>query len=168
MAITAAEIKFYYSGGASNSNPSLSYGGIKSSVEVGATLHDLFDVVSGAESSAGMTDYRCVFVQNTNSTPLTLTNVAVFIQAQDTDSQFEIAIADEAKNTAVETPANENTAPTGPAFSAPSSYATGLTIPDLTGPSDYFGIWIKRTVAPANSAAAAESATLRVQGDTPA
>ena len=169
MAILAGDIKFYYSGSGTTANPELSIGGAISANEVGGTLEQLFDTVTGAESTAGMSDYRGIYVRNEHAS-LALSSIAMFIQTNDTDSEISIAKGDEAINTSLET-TTENVAPTGPSFTAPSTYGTGIAIPDLTGngaAGDYQGIWIRRTVAPGNSAESGSTATLRVQGDTPA
>ncbi len=52
MPIIATDIIYRLSGGASNTDPALSIGGIKSSTAAGATL---YDDVSSAEASAGDT-----------------------------------------------------------------------------------------------------------------
>lgn len=78
MAIVPTEIKYRLSGGAANSSPDASLGGVKSSVDVPVGI---FDDVSSAEAGAGITDYRCVYVQNTNGT-LTLIGAKLWIQAQ--------------------------------------------------------------------------------------
>ena len=54
MPIVAGDIDFRLSGGAANSDVNASLGGAKSSTElVDATLHNLFDQVSGDEAQAG-------------------------------------------------------------------------------------------------------------------
>jgi len=64
MAVLNTDIKFYLSGGAANSNPALSLGGIISSVEVNPAT--LWDNISSAEAAAGDTEYRCIYVKNTS------------------------------------------------------------------------------------------------------
>lgn len=68
MAIVDADVKFFLSGGAGNSDPNASLGGVMSSTEVvDNTLHNLFDYVSGTEAGAGDTEYRAIYLKNTNS-----------------------------------------------------------------------------------------------------
>jgi hypothetical protein len=55
------------------------------------------------------------------------------------------------KNGTATTIATENDAPSGVTFSAPTSKATGLTVPDLA-PSDYINVWVKRVVTAGMSA----------------
>ena len=53
--------------------------------------------------------------------------------------------------------------PTGVSFSAPTTFAGGLTICDLAA-GTHKAVWVRRTVN-AGAAAYADSFTLRVQGD---
>lgn len=162
MPIGPTEIKFKLSGGASNSDPLLSIGGAKSSVVASASI---FDDVSSAEATAGDVEYRCIYVDNTHGT-LTLQGAKAWIQTQtpsaDTDVAIGLAVA--GLNAAEIAVANENTAPAGVTFSAPSSFAGGLSLGNIPA-GQYFGVWVRRTVNPA-AASAADSFTLRVQGDT--
>lgn len=172
MPILSTDIEYRLSGGAGNTDPNASLGGAMSTAGGGeitsAVLNNLFDDVSGDEASAGDTEYRGIYVKNAHGS-LTWSSIKAWIQtaSASADTSFEIAIADEAKNTAIETIANESTAPTGPTFSAPSNKAGGITLPDLAA-GDYIGIWIKRIVSSSAAAVASDGPTIRVEGDTPA
>ena len=65
-----------------------------------------------------------------------------------------------------QTVADEQTAPSGVSFSAPSNFAGGLSIGDIPAGS-HKAVWARRTVT-AGAAAVNDTATLRVQGDTAA
>lgn len=78
MPIISTDIQYRLSGGAANSDPNVALGGAKSSTSVGAGLHNLFDIVSSAESSSGDTEYRCVYVHNNHGT-LTMQNSVIWI-----------------------------------------------------------------------------------------
>lgn len=68
MSIAASDLKIYLSGGAGNSDPNASLGGVRSTTEVvDDTLHNLFDYVSGTEAGAGDTEYRASYIKNENS-----------------------------------------------------------------------------------------------------
>lgn len=161
MAIVSTDIQYRLSGGASNSDPAASLGGVKSST----AASNYFDDVSSAEASAGDTEYRCVYVHNAHAT-LTLIGAKVFIQTNTPSSDTDVAIGlgSSAINGTEQTVADEGTAPSGVSFSAPTTYAGGLAIGDLA-PGAHKAVWVRRTV---NAAAAAysDSFTLRVQGDT--
>lgn len=172
MPIIASDIEFRLSGGVSNTNPAAALGGAMSTVAGGkitsAVLNNLFDDVSGDEAASGDTEYRGIYVKN-NHGSLTLSAIKLWIQtaSPSADTSFQLAIADEAKNTTIETIADESTPPTGPTFSAPANKAAGISLPDLDA-GDYIGIWIKRVVTASASAVASDGPTIRVEGDTPA
>ena len=76
MAIISDDIKLFYSGGITNSNPDLCLGG-----EMSTTFflsNRLFDSITSIQSSSGYTDYRCVYFYNLNPTD-TLYNAKVYI-----------------------------------------------------------------------------------------
>lgn len=169
MPIMPGDIDFYLSGGAANSDVNASLGGAKSSVQVTtATLHNLFDRVTGDEADAGDTEYRCIYVQNNHAT-LTLIGAFLWIQTNtpSTDTTVAIALGGEGNGGTAETVANENTAPTGESFTSPADKASGLSIGDLA-PGEFYPIWIRRTVSAAAAAYDNDGATLRVEGDTAA
>jgi hypothetical protein len=166
MPIVAADIKFYLSGGAANSDPLLSLGGAISST-VAST--DIFDNVSSTEAATGESEYRCIYAKNTHAS-LSLTNAVVWIQTQTPSSSTSVTIAlgGEGKNGTAEGPkANEETAPTGETFTAPDSKGTGLSLGTLAA-GDYYPIWIKRTIDAGAAAYSNDGFTLRVEGDTAA
>ena len=166
MPIVANDILLMLSGGAGNTNPNASLGGVASSTAlVSASLHNLFDKVPSAEAAAGSVEYRCIYVRNEHET-LTLEDAKVFIPSNtdSADTDLAIGLGTSAIDGTEQTVANETTAPTGVTFSAPANYAAGLSIGNL-GPNSTKAVWVRRTVN-AGAAAANDSATLRVQGDT--
>ena len=79
MAIANDDIKLFYSGGITNSNPDLCLGGEMSTTFF---LSDrLFDSITGSQTSSGYTDYRCVYFYNLNSTD-TLYDAKVYISSE--------------------------------------------------------------------------------------
>ena len=161
MAIVSTDIQYRLSGGASNSDPALSLGGVKSST----AASNYFDDVSSAEASAGDTEYRCVYVHNAHAT-LTLIGAKVFIQTNTPSSDTDVAIGlgSSTINGTEQTVVDESTAPSGVSFSAPTTFTGGLAIGDLAAGA-HKAVWVRRTVN-AGAAAYADSFTLRVQGDT--
>lgn len=168
MAITSSDIKFYLSGGASNTDPNASLGGAISSTEiVDNTVHNLFDKVTGAEADAGDTEYRAFYVKNTHAT-LTLQNAKIYIYSNtpSTDTHVQISVASET-GSPIQTIANENTAPSGQTFSDANGETNAISIGDLA-PGAVKGIWIKRVVNAGASAYANDNAVIKVFGDTEA
>lgn len=147
MAIVATDLITRLSGGSGNSNPNASLGGALSSTAwAGGVLHDLFDAVSALENAASNDDYRAIYVLN-NHASLTAYGVTVYLSDQVAGgATLAIAVADEAKNTAIETVADADTPPVGPSFSSPTTQETGISLGDL-GPGEYRGLWLRRTAA---------------------
>lgn len=162
MPIVASDIKYRLSGGGSNTDQNLSLGGVISSTDASASI---FDNVGSAEAAAGDTEYRCVYVKN-NHGSLTLTAPKVWIQANTPsgDTSVEISLGTSAVNGTEQTVVDENTSPTGTSFSSAANEGAGLSLGDLA-PGATKAVWVKRIVTAA-AAAANDSFTLRVKGDT--
>jgi len=152
------------------STPAASLGDqVSTTVITTAQLGNLFDTVTGAESSAGVVDYRCLFVLNNHAT-LTLLGATVSITGQTAGgASIDIALDDIAacaKGAATAQAAliaSETTAPTGVgAFGT-----TDLAVGDLDA-GEVRAVWLRRTVPAGTSALNLDSVTLRVAGDTAA
>lgn len=169
MPIVSADIHQRLSGGALNSDPHASLGGIKSSTQiVDNTFENLFRNVPGDESAVGSTKYRGVYVHNDHGT-LTLKSTKIWFEAQTSspDTSVEMALAGEGLNATMETIADEDTAPVGEVFSAPANKAAGLLMGDIP-PGQHFGWWCKRIVNIGAAAFAADTFVVKVEGDTDA
>lgn len=174
MAINAANLKYYYSGGASNSNPSLSIGGVKSNVELSSTaLNNLFDNVTGDEATSGHDEYRLLYFQNIDTDVDGLMDpVVLWIVAQPAgDDSMEVGLSAQGKNVVATAIANDYTAPAGVTFHAEITKAEGIDF-DTAGialpfaQNDYIGIWFHRHV-PANAGLqASDGFQWRIEGDT--
>lgn len=173
MAIVAADIVKRYSvtaaaGDTTAGTAATSLGDqISTTVITDATLNNLFDDVSGAESAAGDIEYRGIFILNNHAT-LTLTNATIEVLSQTAGGgSIDIAtdnIAVSAKGSAsaqMGTIANESTAP-----GAASAFGAGpLALGDL-GPGQVKGVWLRRTVGAGASGVNPDGVVLRVTGDT--
>lgn len=170
MPIVVGDLLIRLSGGASNSDPNLSLGGVMSTTTtvVDNTTHNLFDVVSGSESLPGDVEYRACYLLN-NHGSLEAKNTRIYISSNTTasDTSLDIALAGEGLNTTIETVANENTSPSGETFSAPSDYATGLNMGNIPAGQRY-GFWVRRTVNAAAGATNDDTAVLKFDCDTAA
>lgn len=178
MAITASDILFKLSvvaaaGNTTVSTPAASLGDqISTTAITDASLHNLFDVITGDENAASDVEYRCFFVHNAHAT-LTWESVFVWINSE-TAGGASISIGlDPAGVTAVgaasaqaATIANESTAPSGVTFSAPTTKAGGLSVGNVAAGS-VFAVWVRRTAA--NTAALdTDGAVIKCEGDTAA
>jgi len=169
MAIVASDLKIYLSGGAANSDPNAAIGGAISSTEVtDNTTHNLFDQVTGTESNAGDTEYRCVYFKNTHAT-LTAQNTHVYISSNtaSTDTTIDIGLAAAGLNATETAVANENTAPSSVTFSAPTTYAGGLDMTNVPAGQRY-GLWLRRTVSASAAAVNDDAVTIKYDCDTAA
>ena len=169
MAIVAGDLKIYLSGGAANSDVNASLGGTISSVEVvDNTTHNIFDQVSGTESLAGDTEYRGIYLKNTHGT-LTLQNTKIYISSNtgSADTTIDIALDGGATNATMETLSDESTAPSGETFTAPTTYAGGLSIGSLAA-GEKKGLFLRRTVNASAAAVNDDAVTIKYDGDTAA
>ena len=168
MAIIASDIKFYLSGGAGNTDPNASLGGIISTTEItDDTLDNLFDNVSGAEHTAGDTEYRCFYVKNTNGTD-TAYAVKLYIDTNTpaVDDTILIGLDLAGANATGDDIADESTAPS-PAvtFVTAVDLANALSLGNLAAGVRY-AIWVKRVVSAGSTAQANNSAILKISLDT--
>lgn len=167
MAITASDIKILLTGGAINTDPNLSLGGVPSTTEiVDNTSENLFDTVSGSETTAGFIDYRGIAVKN-NHGSLSMQVSHIWIQQQPTATGDATAIGLDSNglNAPLVTIATELLAPAGVSFSAPANYAAGLVMGTIPF-SQYFGVWVRRTITALSAAYSADTFQLEVQCDT--
>jgi hypothetical protein len=166
MAITASDIDFKLSGGASNADGDASLGGVISSNAQSASLNAFFDRVTGAEALAGDVEYRCLYVTNSHgSLTLYAATVWLSVNSPSTDTAIAIGLGTAAVNAEEQTVGNESTAPSGVSFSAPASYAAGLLIGDIPA-GQHKAIWVRRTVGSSAAAYNSDGYTLDVQGDS--
>jgi hypothetical protein len=165
MPIADTDLLIKYTGGASNSDPNASLGGaVSSNGPTDNSLHNLFDEVSGTESLAGDTEYRCVALKNNHGT-LTAKNTSPYISS-DTGNIFDIALAGEGLNTQPETVANESTAPVGEKFTHPTAFGT-LSMGNIPA-GQYYAHWCRRTIAAAAGAETPHTTTMKYDCDSDA
>src|SRR5687768_7841075 len=167
MPIVAADIKEYKSTFSAGGIDSL--GGAITATEItDNTTHNIWDLVSSAESSTGDTEYRCIYVKNTHGS-LTLQSAKVWIQTQtpSSDTSIEIGLGSSAVNGTEQSVANENTAPTSVTFSTAAGEGNALSIGNIPN-GQHKAIWIKRIVGTNATAANDDSYVISYAGDTSA
>jgi hypothetical protein len=170
MPITSAQIEFRLSGGAANTSPTAALGGAMSTAGGGlitsGVANNLWPDVTGAQSAAGLTDFRGFYVRNNNGSGIVWQSPVIWIDVSPTGSAFDLAIAAEGVSTAMATIASGTTAPTSVTFSRPTNKAAGLALgsPNLSD-GQYRGVWIRRTVT-AGASAANDSGSVRAEGDS--
>jgi hypothetical protein len=169
MPVSASNLKFYLSGGAANTDPNASLGGARSTTAVPVSINNLFDDVTGAESTAGSTEYRCVYFRQEDADAEGLIAPIVWLVSNTPSltTSISIGLDPAGKNGTAVTIANELAAPVGVTFTAPSTKSTGLALAGTPYvQNDYAAIWLKRVVDAGTSSATTDPATIRVEGDT--
>ena len=178
MAITATDIlyKFSVSAAAGDTTAGTAAGSLGDQISTtqitDASLHNLFDVITGPENAASEAEYRCFFVHNNHAT-LTWENVVVWLSAETAGGAAAAISVDTTGVTAkgsgsaqAKTVADENTAPASQTFSSPTTKGTGLSIGNIPAGSVQ-AIWVRRTAAN-TSAVNNDGVTIRCEGDTAA
>jgi hypothetical protein len=167
MPISSSDIKYKLTGGVANTDPNLSLGGIPSTTDVvDNTSENVFDNVTGQESTDGLIDYRGIALKN-NHGSLTYLGVHIWIQQQPTATGDVTAIGLDSNglNQNLVTIATELLAPAGVVFTAPANYAAGLVMGDIPF-SQFFGFWLRRTISAVTSAYTDDTFQIEVQGET--
>ena len=168
MAITASDILIRLSGGSGNTDPNASLGGVMSTSTnvTDNSSHNIFDVTSGAESTAGDTEYRGLYVLN-NHGSLSMTSTKIWVDSETSHSgaDIEIALAGEGVNATMETIANENTAPSGETFTDSATEGAALSMGTIASGQRY-GFWIKRAITAGTAAKTNYSFVIKVKCDT--
>lgn len=169
MTILDSELHFRLSGGASNTDPDAALGGIMSTTTdiVDNTAENLFDHTTGAESSAGDTEYRCFFVFNDNDT-LVYQGAKIWIDSETThtNANVELGLDLAGVNADADTIADENTAPS-PAvtFVEANGEGNALTLGDIPANGRY-AVWARRTIGAGCLAKNAYTTVFKMKGSS--
>ncbi len=172
MSVSASDIKVRYSttaGSAGNSNTGTAAGSLGkyiSTTDATGSTNVFFDDVSSAEASAGLTEYRCVFVLNDHATDSAL-NVQVQVVSEVSGGGVTTAaldnIATSAKGSASAQAAQiagDTSAPSG----VGSFVTTALSIGTLAA-GQCKAVWLRRVVGASTGAIVGDGFTLRTTGD---
>lgn len=166
MAIIAADFVSRLSGGSTNTVGDLSIGGIKSGTAMSSATDGLFDAVSAAQATAGLIEYRCIYLHNANAVD-TMTNARLWIAANTplAGTTLDVGVAVAAVNATETAIASEGVAPAGVVFSAPSTAATGLALGTLPV-GQHRALWLRRTVTAGSLASASDTFSLGYDAET--
>jgi hypothetical protein len=163
----ASVLEFRLTGGASNSDPDASLGGVMSSNELsGTALNNLFDNVDPDEASAGDTEYRAIDIYNSGDA--TATSVEMYMSTETSSSDTQLDMGHDATNDPHisswdgETIANESTAPASPAISfAHRTTGSRLSLPNIPA-SQACRVFVKRVVSASAGNTSEDLGTIRV------
>jgi len=196
MPLSSLDIVFYYTGLATGpANNTISLGGTISLATItDALANNIYDDVTGDESGAGDTEYRGIYVKDTNAT-YTMINtkfwIAGYLRAATGADTISIAsstfslgantmgICTDESTAPNETAGSiiwvvEGATPTTPSNTVGfTSAGLATTIPASIGATtlaagSYFGIWLRRIVPPGALAYTSRACTLKVQCETTA
>ncbi|MBI5178813.1 MAG: hypothetical protein HZA04_06095 [Nitrospinae bacterium] len=130
-----------------------------------ATLFDnLFNSVGSGQAQTGITQYRALIVRNDGA--YTMYGAIAWLAANTPFADDEIQIGIEPLNAgAVQTIANDATAPTGVTYTLAANEAAALSLGNLSAGGGY-GIWVKRAVNPTQQRFANNNFTIAIKADT--
>jgi len=182
MPITESDLLYKYTGTAGTTNPETALGGslgpntIPSGVD-----NNVFDDVTGSESSLGEQHYRAIGIHNTLDTH-TWMNTSIRVDGYDrAGSNYDVIYFGVEKpvtgagdpDGTIQIIGSETTAPAAigwTAEGAPSAYIaiSGTDYTGSIGADDWAGIWLQRSIPAGADAYSNRSCTIRVQGETSA
>jgi hypothetical protein len=175
MAVSAANLKLYLSGGAANADPNASLGGAKSVVAIsGTALNCMFDNIAGTEAASGQTEYRCLYFVNEDADATGLIDPVMWVSKQPnvsnvaTGETIEIGLDLAGKNGVADTIASATTAPS-PAvtFDDPATKGAGIALPSAPyTEDDYVAIWFKRITPSSQAVSVGTSFTFDIEGES--
>ena len=168
MPISSSDILFYLSGGSGNTDPNACTGGVISTTQItDNTLHNLFNLVTGAQALAGYIDYRGIYIKNNHGSLTLNTPISVWLAQNTADNEIYIGLDPAGVNATMATIADINTAPAGVTFTQPATSGAGLSVAQIPS-GQSFGLWVKRSVPSSTSAINAAQFQIEIQGDTSA
>ena len=158
-AIAASDILFYHP---SVPAEGASHGGTSTTSEIATSKNALWDDVSGAEASAGDTEYRKIFIGLGTDVGSDVLSSPVLWVASTTPAGDEIEIKTVTAGGDSSNVRSDITSVTD--WTTPTIKSDGLSLANLeTG--DSVGVWIRRAVPASTSGWADDAATLRLEGD---
>lgn len=161
MAILTTDIKLF--------KTTNNLGGAITGVElVSSTLAALFNNITGAEATAGVVKYACVYVRNKHAT-LTLSTIKQWLLSNtpSADTEVKFGIGTSAKNGVEQTIVDELTSPVGVSFVLAINEAAAIIPPDLDA-DDFQSLWFELTISPGAAATSLDNFVIRNKGDSPA
>ena len=152
----AATLELRYTGGASNTDPDASLGGVSSTTALSATaMNNLFDNVTPSERSAGSVEYRAISIYNSGDA--TATSVEMYMSTITSSTDTDLAFG---LDSTTGTITNETTAPSGVSFANYTS-SSKLTVSDIAS-SGAQRVWVRRTVQASATNTSADTGTIAV------
>lgn len=184
MPIESTQLVFEYTDAATGPSDAIqSLGGTISGNSIQSGLaNNIYDDVTGDESSSGDTEYRAIAIQNENTT-INLTSASIWIDgyvraASGADTIYFSTQAPSGDPASISVISDESTWDPTPSFTpnwieegSPSNTVAlegTVGVGTLGMDGDWSGIWLRRIVPAGASAFSDRSFTLKVQGETSA
>lgn len=166
----AATLEFRLTGGATNSDPNASLGGVMSSTEVSDTpMNNLFDNVSPAEAEAGDVEYRAIDIYNSGDAYATEVAVYMSIETSSPDTRIDLgydSVGAHASDWNGPSITDEGDTPTdsggGNISFGHYTSSNKLTLPGIT-PGEAVRVWLKRIVSAGAGNTSSDQGTLTVE-----
>ena len=137
-------------------------GNATQTVTIANQTNKLFDDVPVVESSVGDTEYRCMYIKNMHASE-TMASILLWIDIDPVGvDELQIGLDPIGVNGTATTIANENTAPAGVAFTAPTNELTALNAGSLTFGS-YYAVWVKRIVPVVENSTITDTSRIKVR-----
>ena len=130
-----------------------------------ATGGNVFDAFTGDETSAGITEYACVYVKNEAAQTALAAKVYVNSETSHAGVNATIGLGTSAINGSEQTVANKTTAPTGVTFSEANGAGSALTIGDIPA-GQHKAVWVRMVVGAATAAKNAYTVQVGIDCDT--
>ena len=166
MVLTGDDLELRLSGDTNNADPTLSIGGAISDTAVSGTLlHNIFDKIIGDESADGDTEYRILYVRNsqTGSPNNTAENVRVYVDPNYLDF-INIGIS-QAKGVVAPALTDEESVPASVSFDLLDARDNSLGLGDLDR-DEWRAIYLRRIITPGASAQDNASFTVNIDADS--
>jgi len=180
--LSSSDIYFMYTGEASGpSDATLSIGGTMNvNTITSAQANNIFDDVTGDESTSGEMEYRCIAIKDSHATAQMLNAkvwITGFVAAGGTADTINFAIQETSGGSLSNEIADVYTAPTQEftvpaagggtvAWTEEGSPSNTLTYGTVDANGGWFGLWLSRTVPPSSDAFSNRSVTIQVQCET--
>lgn len=163
MSTISTDMQLRLSGGATNTNPQLSLGGVMSSTQIPGNL---FDLVPPAETAAGRVEFRTIYVYNNRTTTLKGARAWISNNTSSAATRIDIGLGVSGPNGTEPSMATEGAAPPGVSFVAASDVVTGLVLGDIPANQKYPILvrWSVNAGAVSGGAQEVDTATLRIEG----
>lgn len=141
-------LQIFLSGGAGNTNPNFSLGGVRSSTQVvDAVDNNLYDDITRKEALIGKTEYRCFYIYNSHAS-LPVHGATFYIDQYPTITTLTVGFDPAGSGNGTTSGVAqiiplEDTTPTGVTFEDAGQYKVKLPLPTLKAQQST-AVWIKR------------------------